>query len=93
MFCPPLVTKLGDEKAAGQLPRDEITGPYKALQCMQKFYPDGSASSRECIAPEVPLRAQVEARRNKPPLQFLTSYCNAFHFVIARNMSVKQLLS
>lgn len=60
---------------------------------MQTFFPDGSASSREFIASEVSLRAQVEARRNKPPLQFLNSYCNAFHFMIARNVSVKQLLS
>ena len=35
MFSPPLVTKLGDEMTAGELPRYEITIPYKALQCMQ----------------------------------------------------------
>ena len=60
---------------------------------MQTFFPDGSASSCEFIAPEVSLHAQVEARRNKPPLQYLTSYCYAFHFMIARNVSVKELLS
>ena len=60
---------------------------------MQTFFPDGFASSRKLIAPEVSLRAQVEARRNKPPLKFLTSYCNAFHFMITRNVSVKELLS
>ena len=60
---------------------------------MQTFFPDGSASSRDFIAPEVSLYAQVEAKRNKPPLQILTSYCNAFHFMIAKNVSVKQLLS
>ena len=93
MFCPPLVTKLGDEKTAGELPQYEITVPYKALQCMQTFFPDGSASSRDFIATEVSLHAQVEAKRNKPPLQILTLYCNAFHFMIAKNVSVKQLLS
>ena len=60
---------------------------------MQTFFPHGSASSRDFIAPEVSLRAQVKARRNKPPLQIMTSYCNAFHFMIAKNVSAKQLLS
>ena len=65
MFCPPLVTKLGDEKTARELPRYEIIVPYKALQCMQTFFPDGSASSRDFIAPKVSLHAQVEAKKEQ----------------------------